>query len=42
MYDLYIYLRARGNDAIGRVRPAKKEDKPDAYTQAENTCMGRK
>ena len=42
MDDLYIYLRARGNNAVGRVRPAKKEDKPDAYTQAENTCMGRK
>jgi len=42
MDDLYIYLRARANDAIGRVRPAKKEDKPEAYTQAENSCMGRK
>jgi methanol metabolism-related c-type cytochrome len=42
MDDLYIYLRARANDAVGRVRPAKKEDKPDAYTQAENSCMGRK
>ena len=42
MDDLYIYLRARANDAIGRVRPAKKEDKPEAYTQAENSCMGKK
>jgi methanol metabolism-related c-type cytochrome len=42
MDDLYIYLRARAHDAIGRVRPAKKEDKPEAYTQAENSCMGRK
>src|SRR5262249_31111423 len=42
MDDLYIYLRARANDAIGRVRPAKREDKPEAYTQAENSCMGRK
>jgi methanol metabolism-related c-type cytochrome len=42
MDDLYIYLRARANDAVGRVRPAKKEDKPEAYTQAENSCMGRK
>ena len=33
MDDLYIYLRARANDAVGRVRPAKKEDKPDAYTR---------
>ncbi|TKW76091.1 MAG: c-type cytochrome, methanol metabolism-related, partial [Bradyrhizobium icense] len=28
MDDLYIYLRARANDAVGRVRPAKREDKP--------------
>jgi methanol metabolism-related c-type cytochrome len=42
MDDLYIYLRARANDAVGRARPAKKEDKPEAYTQAENSCMGRK
>jgi methanol metabolism-related c-type cytochrome len=42
MDDLYIYLRARAHDAVGRVRPAKKEDKPAAYTQAENSCMGRK
>jgi methanol metabolism-related c-type cytochrome len=42
MDDLYIYLRARANDAVGRARPAKKEDKPVAYTQAENSCMGKK
>ena len=41
MDDLYVYLRARANDAVGRVRPAKKEDKPEAYTQAENSCMGK-
>ena len=37
--DIYIYLRARANDAIGRVRPAKHEEKPEAYTKAEETCM---
>ena len=42
MDDFYVYLRARANDAVGRVRPAKKEDKPEAYTQAENSCMGKK
>ena len=42
MDDLYIYLRARANDAVGRARPAKKEDKPEAFTEAENSCMGRK
>ncbi len=42
MDDLYIYLRARANDAVARVRPAKKEDKPEAFTQAENSCMGKR
>jgi len=42
MDDLYVYLRARAHDAVGRVRPAKKEDKPDAYTEAEKSCMGAK
>lgn len=41
MDDLYVYLRARANDAVGRVRPAKREDKPDAYTKAESACMGK-
>jgi methanol metabolism-related c-type cytochrome len=40
MDDLYIYLRARANDAVGRVRPAKHEDKPAAFQQAEDSCMG--
>jgi len=40
MDDLYVYLRARANNAIGRVRPAKHEAKSDAYIQAENSCMG--
>ena len=42
MDDLYIYLRARANDATGRTRPAKHEDKPDVYAKAENSCMGRR
>ena len=41
MDDIYVYLRARANNAIGRVRPAKKEEKTDAYTQAEKSCMGK-
>ena len=40
--DLYVYLRARANDAVGRVRPAKHEDKSPAYTKAEDSCMGTK
>ena len=41
MDDLYVYLRARANDAVGRVRPAKHEDKTEAYTKAESSCMGK-
>ena len=40
MDDLYVYLRARSNDAVGRVRPAKHEDKSEAYGKAEDACMG--
>jgi methanol metabolism-related c-type cytochrome len=40
--DIYVYLRARANGAWGRVRPEKHEDKPQAATAAENSCMGNK
>jgi methanol metabolism-related c-type cytochrome len=39
--DIYIYLRARSDDAVGGVRPAKHDDKPEAYAKAEEACMGR-
>jgi methanol metabolism-related c-type cytochrome len=39
--DIYIYLRARSDEAVGRVRPAKHEDKPEAYAKAEEACMGK-
>jgi methanol metabolism-related c-type cytochrome len=42
MDDLYIYLRARSVDAVGRVRPGKHEDKPPAAQQAEDSCMGKR
>lgn len=42
MDDIYVYLRARAHDAVGRVRPPKREEKPDAYTKAEAACMGTK
>jgi methanol metabolism-related c-type cytochrome len=42
MDDLYIYLRARANDAVARGRPPKHEDKSPAYAQNENSCMGTK
>lgn len=38
--DLYVYLKARGAEAIPRGRPAKKEAKTDAYVEAEDACMG--
>jgi methanol metabolism-related c-type cytochrome len=38
--DMYIYLKARGADAIPRGRPAKRAEKTDAYVEAENACMG--
>jgi len=42
MDDLYIYLRARSVDAVGRARPAKHEDKSPAAQQAEDSCMGKR
>ena len=39
--DIYIYLRARADDAVGRVRPAKHEDRPQAFAEAEDACMGK-
>ena len=42
MDDIYVYLRARANDAVGRVRPAKHEDKSKVYAEAENACMGQR
>lgn len=38
--DIYVYLRAMGAGAIPRGRPAGRADKPDAFTEAENACMG--
>lgn len=38
--DIYIYLKARGADAVPRGRPAKKAAKPEAFTEAENACHG--
>lgn len=38
--DIYVYLNARGRDAIPRGRPAQKEAKSDAIREEENVCMG--
>jgi methanol metabolism-related c-type cytochrome len=40
--DIYVYLRARANDAVPRGRPQKREDKPEAATQMENSCLGQR
>ena len=40
--DIYVYLRARASDAVGRGRPAKHEDKTPAVQKAEDACMGDK
>jgi methanol metabolism-related c-type cytochrome len=37
---IYVYLRARSDDAIGRGRPAKVAPRPDSYSKAEDQCMG--
>jgi methanol metabolism-related c-type cytochrome len=39
--DIYVYLRARSDDALGPVRPGKHEDKPVAFAKAEEGCMGK-
>ena len=40
MDDIYVYLKARGMDAIPRGRPAKKAPKTEAIREAENACLG--
>ncbi len=37
--DLYAYLKARSDGAVGRGRP-QKEAKPDAATERDNACLG--
>ncbi len=39
--DIYVYLRARSDDAVGPVRPGKHDDKPPVYAKAEEGCMGK-
>ncbi len=40
--DIFVYIRARANDAIPEGRPAKHEEKSKAAEQAESSCMGTK
>lgn len=37
--DLYVYLKARADGALGRGRPRKKEAKTDAAREIENSCL---
>lgn len=38
--DIYVYLRARADDAVGRGRPPKKAPKSEAAKEEENDCFG--
>jgi methanol metabolism-related c-type cytochrome len=38
--DIYVYLKARGMEAVPRGRPAKREAKSDLIAEEENACMG--
>ncbi|MGV7034412.1 c-type cytochrome, methanol metabolism-related [Methylobacterium symbioticum] len=37
--DIYTYLRARAEGALGRNRPSEHEPKPAAFAKAEDACM---
>lgn len=37
---IFVYLRARADGALGRQRPDKHELKPEAFSKAEDQCMG--
>ncbi|MGB3244681.1 MAG: c-type cytochrome, methanol metabolism-related [Sulfitobacter sp.] len=38
--DIYVYLKARGVEAVPRGRPAKKDKKSDIIREDEDACMG--
>jgi methanol metabolism-related c-type cytochrome len=38
--DIYVYLRARAEGALPRVRPEKRDEKPKSVKEAEQTCLG--
>ncbi len=37
---IYVYLRARADDAVGRGRPEKRAPRPGSFTKAQDECMG--
>ena len=38
--DIYVYLLARGTDAVPRGRPGSREEKSDLIRATENDCIG--
>jgi len=38
--NIYVYLRARADGALGRGRPQKHAPKPEAATKYEDSCFG--
>ena len=38
--DIYVYLKARGTDAVPRGRPGAREDKSEVIAEDENACLG--
>ena len=40
--DIFTYLRARSDGALGRGRPPKHEDKEDVTIKAEEACLNQK
>jgi methanol metabolism-related c-type cytochrome len=38
--DIFVYLRARANGAVGRGRPEKHADKPATAKKWEDSCFG--
>jgi len=38
--DIYAYLKARADGALGRGRPPGHEPKPPSAAKAESTCLG--
>lgn len=38
--DIYVYLKARSDEAVPRGRPAKHDNQPKAAKEYEDSCMG--
>jgi hypothetical protein len=37
--DIYVYLKARSDDAVPRGRPQKRVDKPQGAKDHEEACL---